>query len=45
MTKFLEEGCFYMNLFTGSVSTSEEWENDFNDREDKDMDWEEWGGD
>ena len=35
---------FYMNPATGSVASIEEWEKDFEDRENKSQNWEEWGG-
>lgn len=36
---------FYMNPYTGSVATIEEWQEDFENRNDKAQTWEEWGGD
>lgn len=41
----LEKNIFYMNPWTGSVAKGAEWMQDFADREDQEMSWEEWGGD
>lgn len=40
----LEKNIFYMNPWTGSVAKGAEWMQEFADREDQEMSWEEWGG-
>jgi len=44
MTKYLDEGKFYMNPCSGSVATAEEWEQDFLDTPES-IKWQSWGGD
>lgn len=43
--KYLEDQAFYMNIYTGSVSTGAEWIKDFEDRQEKEVSWDEWFGD
>ena len=42
----LDKDKFYMNPFTGSVDTGQNWEKDFDSRDEEDMNksWVEWGG-
>jgi hypothetical protein len=41
----LEKNAYYMNPETGSVDIGFIWESEFEDRADKEQDWEDWGGD
>lgn len=40
----LEKNIFYRNPYTGSVAKGADWMQEFADREDQEMSWEEWGG-
>lgn len=42
--KRLQAELDYMNPSTGSIASGLEWVGDFQDREDKEQTWEEWGG-
>ena len=42
---YLTPDAFYMNVHTGSVCKGKEWEQDFEEREDQEVDWKDFGGD